>query len=602
MTREAERLQVSRAADLALRHVERRLRAVLVVDVVESVRLIGQDEEGSVRRWLSLVDWVLTQVLPSRCGRLVKSLGDGMLLEFGDIRSATSAAFAIQQESIHASAGLPADEQMFLRMGIEVGEVIVDHHDIYGRAVNLAARLAALAGPNEIVISAQARDLLVPTLDAEIEDLGECHVKHVDQPVRAYRIGTAGPRPVVTGTNLLGELRPSIAIVPLVPRPQTSDQDLLGEVLVDEVIRAFSRSPDIAVLSRLSTTAFRWRQFSLEDIRQHLGANYVLSGTYRVDSDHLTLNLELAEVRSLRVLWADQVVDRIPGILAGEQELIGEIVSRVANAIQSTELQRARANPLPTLESYTLLMSGITLMHRMSATDFLEARHLLQAVIDRAPRHAVPQSWMANWYVMRVQQGWTEDAAEDRRCALDCTRRALDADPDSSLALAINGLVHTHMTRDLDVATDRYALAVRANPNNPLAWLLKGTLHAFKDEGADAVADTQRAISLSPLDPHRYYYDTLAATAYLAAGKYELAIKCARRSLKSNRRHTSTLRAMAIAQWQLGHKRDARDTVAELMKLEPGLTISGYLRRSPSAGYRTGQEWSGALRQAGVPQ
>ncbi len=300
--------------------------------------------------------------------------------------------------------------------------------------------------------------------------------------------------------------------------------------------------------------------------------------------------------------WAGQVTGSVQDILGGQQELISQIFSNVANSIQSCELQRAYANPLPTLESYTLLMSGIALMHRMLPADFLEAQQMLQAVIDRAPRHAVPQSWMANWYVLRVQQGWTEDPANDRRCALDCTRRALDTDPDSSLALAINALVHTHMTREFDIAADRYALAVRANSNNSLAWLLKGTLHAFRDEGAEAVADTQRAISLSPLDPHRYYYDTLAATAYLAARKYELAIKYARSSLRANRRHTSTLRAMAIAQWQLGREPEARDTVAELMRLEPGLTITGYLKRSPSAGYRTGQEWSEALQQAGVPQ
>jgi class 3 adenylate cyclase/tetratricopeptide (TPR) repeat protein len=573
----------------------------MVVDVVESVRLMGQDEEGVVRRWVSLVDRVVTQVLPGAGGRFVKSLGDGMLLEFGDVRSAASAAFAIQQESAQGNSGLPADEQMFLRMGIEYGDVIIDHHDVYGRGVNLAARLATLACPNEIVISAQARDLLTPALDAEIEDLGECHVKHIQQPVQAYRIGPIGSKPVVKSTASLGDLRPSIAIIPFIPRARTSGEDLLGEILVEEIIRAFSRSPDIVVLSRLSTTAFRWRQFSLEDIGEHLRANYVLSGTYCADDDRVMLNLELAEVRSQHVAWAGQVAGSVQDILGGQQELISQVFSNVANAIQSCELQRAYANPLPTLESYTLLMSGIALMHRMLPDDFLEARHMLQAVIDRAPRHAVPQSWMANWYVLRVQQGWSEDSANDRRCALDCTRRALDTDPDSSLALAINGLVHTHMTRKFDLAADRYALAVRANSNNSLAWLLKGTLHAFRDEGTEAVADTQQAISLSPLDPHRYYYDTLAATAYLAARNYELAIKYARRSLKANRRHTSTLRAMAIAQWQLGNELDARDTVAELMRLEPGLTISGYLRRTPSAGCRTGQEWSTALRQSGVP-
>ncbi len=241
---------------------------------------MGQDEEGVVRRWVNLVDHVVTRVLPGAGGRLVKSLGDGMLLEFGDVRSAASAAFAIQQHSAQGNSGLAADEQMLLRMGMEFGDVIVEDHDVYGRGVNLAARLATLANPNDIVISAQARDLLTPALDAEIEDLGECYVKHIEQPVRAYRIGPTGPRPVVKSTALLGDLRPSIAIIPFVPRSRTTGEDLLGEVLVEEIIRAFSRSPDIAVLSRLSTTAFRWRQFSLEDIREHLGANYALSGTY----------------------------------------------------------------------------------------------------------------------------------------------------------------------------------------------------------------------------------------------------------------------------------------------------------------------------------
>jgi tetratricopeptide (TPR) repeat protein len=281
------------------------------------------------------------------------------------------------------------------------------------------------------------------------------------------------------------------------------------------------------VISRLSTTAFRGRLFSFEDIDQHLRANYVLSGTYRTDGDGLALILELAEIRSRRIVWTEAFNDRVSGILAQEQELIGQIVAQVSNAVLSRELQRVRTNPLPRVESYALLMSAISLMHRMSLEDFKEAHELLQAVLERAPRHPIPQSWMANWHVLRAHQGWTEDAAKEVRLALDCTKRALDADPESSLALTINGLVHTHMSKDLDVARARYALAVQVDPNNARAWLLKGTLHAFQDQGEDAVADTQRAISLSPLDPHRYYYDNLAATAYIAARKYDLAIELA---------------------------------------------------------------------------
>jgi adenylate cyclase len=314
------------------------------------------------------------------------------------------------------------------------------------------------------------------------------------------------------------------------------------------------------------------------------------------------LNLELADARSQRIVWTEQLTDRVQGILGEGQEVTGQLVAKVTNAILSRELGRARSNPLPTVESYTLLMGAIILMHRMSLHDFNEAHDLLQAVVERAPRHPVPQSWLANWYVLRVQQGWTEDRVKDAKLALDCTKRALDAEPDSSLALTINALVHTHMSKKLDIARDRYALAVEANPNNALAWLLKGTLHAFQDEGVDAVANTQRAIGLSPLDPHRYYYDTLAATGYLAARKYDLAIEYAARSRRLNRLHTSTLRVITIAQWQLGLEQEARRTAAELMRLEPALTIKGYLRRTPSAGYKTGLEWSNALRQAGIPE
>jgi adenylate cyclase len=582
-----------------VRHVERGVRSILVVDMVESVRLIEQDEEGVLARWLSLVEHVETHVLAQFSGRLVKSLGDGMLLDFTDARSATAAAFAIQQESRTRNGDLPPERHLLLRMGIAAGPVLVDRHDVYGRGVNLAARLTGLAGPGEIVASAEVRDQLTPELDADVEDLGECYVKHILQPVRAYRIGAPGPRPVVEAKS--GGLLPSIAVVPFRARQFETDACLVGEILAEEIIGALSRSSSMDVISRLSTTAFRSRRFSFEDIDQHLHVNYVVSGTYQTSGDRLALNIELAEVKTRRVVWNESFNESLSGILTQEQEPIGQIVAKIAKAVQSRELQRTRSNPLPRVESYSLLMSAITLMHRMSLEDFKDAHELLQAVLERAPRHPVPQSWLANWHVLRVHQGWTDDASKEANLALDCTKRALDADPDSSLALTINGLVHTHMSKNHDVATERYARAVQADPNNARAWLLKGTLHAFQDQGEAAVADTQRAISLSPLDPHRYYFDNLAATAYIAARKYDLALELAQRSLRANRQHTSTLRAMVVAQWQMGHEEEARQTVKELMRLEPSLTIKDYLRRSPSAAYRTGREWADALRRAGVP-
>jgi tetratricopeptide (TPR) repeat protein len=203
--------------------------------------------------------------------------------------------------------------------------------------------------------------------------------------------------------------------------------------------------------------------------------------------------------------------------------------------------------------------------------------------------------------VLRTQQGWSPDPQQDALRALECTKQALDADPDCSLALAVDGLVQTHFLKRLDLARARYHLAVETNPNDSLAWLLKGTMHAFMGQGHEAVDNTQRALRLSPLDPHRYYYESLAGTACLAAEDYEGALRYALSSIRANRTHTSTWRVATIAMWHLGRHDEAREVARTLLTLEPGLTIERYLARSPAATFDTGKIWSDALRQAGVP-
>lgn len=582
------------------RPAERANRALLVVDVVEFVRLIEQDEEGVVARWLELVDYVQTDLLAAGEGRLVKCVGDGMLLEFMHARAAVSAALAIQSASKRQNFGLPPNRQMLLRTGIEIGDVIIEGRDVYGHGVNLATRLASLAGPGEIVVSAQVHEEITPVLDTEIEDLGACFLKHVREPVRAYRIGPPGPRPVIAPGFSLHELRPTLAVIPFTARNVAPEHHVLGEVFAEEMIRELSHLPDLNVISRLSTTALRGR-VSLTEIGATLNADYVLSGTYSVDGSRVRLSAELAEAGSAHVVWARELADEIAGIVGGERELIGRVVVDVYRAVMSRELRRVRSQALPTLKSYSLLMAAVTLMHRLSPRDFEDARQLLQTLIDRARRQSIPQAWLAKWHVLRVQQGWSEDPGRDAQMALQCTRQALDNDPHCSLALAIDGFAHTNLLKRFDIAEERYDLALRTNPNDSLAWLLKGTMHAFMAQGRPAVDCTQRALKLSPLDPHRYFYDSLAATAHLAAHRYDQALDLAQRSLRANPTHTSTLRAMAIAQWQLGRKDDARKTVQELRRQEPELTFSGYLERTPAAPFSTGKEWSSALRQAGLP-
>jgi TolB-like protein/Tfp pilus assembly protein PilF len=376
----------------------------------------------------------------------------------------------------------------------------------------------------------------------------------------------------------------------------------VGEVLADEIISALSRSSELNVISRLSTTVFRGRDTSIDEVSGYLSANYVLSGAYRKVGNKLRLNIELASSDAGTVVWSEGMEGNAHALVSGRDGLVDNIVAAVSMTVMSRELERAQSQPLPTLESYTLLMGAIALMHRLSLRDFDRSREMLQALTERVPRQAIPWAWMAKWHVLRVQQGWSDDRRLDAQLALDCGRRALNADPNCSLALVIAGFVHTNLLKQLDVAQEHYELALRINPNDSLAWLLKGTLHAFRGEGKLATDNSQRALKLSPLDPLRYFYDSLAATAALSAGQYKRAIDLANRSLRANRTHTSTFRALAISQWQFGLHDDARKTVAELLRLEPGLTIKKYLERSPSSEYGTGKIWSSALREAGVPQ
>lgn len=594
---EAERLQAPASMDAYM--AGRPTRALLALDISKPGTMPdgGQlDVAADLRR---LKDLIAREVLPTCGGRLVRQGDGGLLIDFPEARPAVKAAFAIRRACRASNAGVMADQASLPRMGLQMGEALADETDLYGSGADVATRLTAIAEPGGILVSAAVRNGLTSVLDADIEDLGERYLEDMNQPVRVYRLEPPGTRPEVEPGGAADELRPTIAVIPFTERGEGHEP--LGEILAEEVIAALSHSAELNVVSRLSTTAFRGRGATLVEVSAHLKANYVLSGTYRVAMGSLVLAAELADTRTARVAWASDLKGSVAGIIDGQDELIDRVVAEVSRAVMARELERTQSQSLQTLETCTLLMSAITLMHRLSLSDFQRARQMLLTVAQRAPRHAIPQAWLAKWHVLRVWQSWSEDPTVDTRLAQDFSQRALDNDSHCSLALAIDGFVQTNLLKALDVAQERYELALQVNPNDSLAWLLSGTLHAFKGEGRPAVKATQHALRLSPLDPHRYFYDALAASAELSAGRYDRAIALARRSLRANRLHASTFRALAIAQWQSGHEQDARKTVVELMKVEPLLTVRSWLQRSPSSDYPIGIMCANALRCAGVP-
>ncbi|MEQ9811221.1 MAG: adenylate/guanylate cyclase domain-containing protein [Azospirillaceae bacterium] len=577
--------------------VDRTRRAILFVDVVESVRLIDADEAGAVQSIRRALRRVAGEVVPANNGRTIKQLGDGLLVDFPAADDAVRAALGIQTMAPAEGGAAP----LRFRVGLDIGEVWRAEEDIYGRRVNVAARLMALAGPGEIVASAEIRDSLASELDAEFEDLGDCYLRHVTHKVRAYRVYPPGThrrlRPLVEEGHLL----PVVAVLPFMARSREESWAALGDSVVEEIVVTLARSPDLSIISRLSTLAFRARKTPLERIGAVLGADYILSGSFATRGGRIAIDAELAEVTTAKVLWADRIDAPLDGMLSSDHGWAGDIGARVRRAILKRESQVAQSRTIPSLEDHTLLIGAIELMHRLSRADFELSHKLLAALIDRDPRQPIPQAWMAKWYVMRTIQGWTEDPDRDAYLARDCTQRALDSDPENSLALVMDGAVHTNLMKRLDIAEQRYRSALEHNPNEALGRLLLGTLHAFRGEGGLAVAETERARLLTPLDPHRHYYDSLAASASIAAEDYGRALHLANESLRLNRSHTSTLRVKIVAQTRLGDGAGAAETARELLALEPGFTVSGWLARAPSADFPVGQAFARTLREAGIP-
>lgn len=571
------------------------MRALLALDLPKPGPQAGPGSEAS--SLLALQAYATKQLGSAEGARLVGSPETGLLADFADARAAVQTAFAIQKAYAHAAVGAGTS---LPRMGVQMGEAGAQSGAALAAGAGTATRLAALAGPGEIVASGAVRDELTAVLDAEIDDLGECPLEGLYQPVRAYRLGPPQPRPLPDAGADDEPLQPTIAVIPFSAHDQGYEP--LGEILAEEVISALSRTADLNVVSRLSTTAFRGRAATLAEVSAHLHANYVLSGAYRVSAGALILAAELADAQTGSVVWAKHLKGSVSGIVEGHDEIVDQLVADASGALMTRELERMHSHSLHSLQTCTLLIGAIALMHRLSPHDFQRAHDMLQLVAQRAPRHAIPQAWLAKWHVLRVWQSWSPDPAADTRLAIEHSRRALDNDSHCSLALTMDGFVNINLLKAFDVAEERYELALRVNPNDSLAWLLLGMLHAFKGEGKQAIKGARHALRLSPLDMHRYFYDSLAGGAELAAGHYERAIELTQRSLRANRMHASTFRMLAISQWQLGRHAQARATVAELMKIEPSLRVGEWFQRSPSSEYPIGRLCADALRQAGVPE
>ena len=577
-------------------------KVVLVVDLVESVMLMAANEAAVVQHWQGFVGFAYEQVYTQR-GRVVKSMGDGLLAEFDEPADAVKTAFALHGYFAPINRRLPPDQQLHLRAGINASRLYVSAYDVYGNGVNLAARVTSLADPGDTVVTASVRDGIVEGIDAEVEDMGESFLKHWPEPVRTWRVYPvhAGPRTQLPERReaALTDFRPSIAVIPFNTRQPLHDHFVIGELIADGVIAQLSRSPHLRVISRLSTTAFRGRSASPGEIDAQLDAAFVLSGSYATLGDKVVIMAELSDTRRNEVVWAERLSGPTMDLLEVHSDLLGALSAACAQALIHAEVQRSLVLPLPKLESHALMLGGIALMHRSTPRDLDRSRELLMGVTERHRRVASPWAWLSKWHVMQVVQGRAHDPQAEFARAIEHADKALTLDSSSSMGLSLKGHAMCHLGHDVQGARRLLLDAVQINPSDAMAWLYAGFWSSMWGDPSEAVEESERALKLSPVDPHRFYFQMQLANSYLAKNEYEKAAALCKQSLKSNSLHLSTLRTLICAEYELGSHADAQRHYQQLRQHQPNLTLKTYLETgSDSLGK---QRVAKALAALGLP-
>jgi adenylate cyclase len=583
------------------RLMPRETRVVLVCDVVESVRWMEQHEDEAITRWTSFAREVRERIAPAHGGIVVKSTGDGLMMEFNDAQRALVSARAMHAFCQAGNLGVVASRQMHLRVGLNSAGVRRDLYDLYGHGVNLAARVATLASPGEIIVTASVRDQLTDELDGDIEDLGECHLKNLSAPHRVYRVGPAHPSGLQGQESAnLAESAPALAVLTLEPKGVGVDQEFYGELFADHVSNSLAQTASIQVLSRIAASSLSNRSLNVTEIAKLLKVKYLLTGSFTTFGQKMIAFLELSEAHSGKVIWAGRVVTDAGELCAPLCDAVSEVVAETAREIIDHELAQIYSQALPTLSSNSILLGAVHMMHRTSPEEFRHSRAMLEHLVERHRRASRPYAWLANWHALRVTQGFSHEPRNEAFLALELSKKALDADPSSSLALAIDGVLQLNLNRDAVVASQRLEAALGCNPNDSLAWLYKGLIHGVQGEATDALAASGRALDLLPIGPVRHYYDAIAASAALGARNYELAIGLATRSLRTNRLHASTYRVLAVAQELAGHHEAAQVTVTGLKKLLPDYTLRDFAESSPHCFGPNRELFIDAFKSAGL--
>jgi adenylate cyclase len=565
--------------------VPRRLAAILAADVAGYSRLMGENEEGTLAALKVLRRELADPKIKEHRGRIVKTTGDGLLVEFASVVDAVRCAVDVQREMTERNTGVPAERRIEFRIGINVGDIIIDNKDIHGDGVNVAARLETLAEPGGICVSRVVRDQVRDKLSFAFEDMGEQQVKNIARPIRVHRIrfakeaGISSVASYSTAPPLALPLpdKPSVAVLPFTNMSGDPDQEFVSDGIVEDVITALSRYPSLFVIARNSSFTYKGRVVDVRQAGRELGVRYVLEGSVRKAGNRIRVTAQLIEAEIGNHVWAERYDRDLADIFAVQDEITEALTTAIAPAIADAELRRAMRKPPESLDVWAAYQRGLWHLSKANPDDDAIAQRLFQRAIDLDPTFAGCYSALALVQLQAAAVYQTLDLLEAQRSAEALARRAVSLDGADAEARSCLGWA-LQARGELEGALAEIERALAISPNLALAHGQRGATLIFSGRPKEGLASLETCIRLDPRDPFLAVRLLHVTCGLYFAREYEAATEAAKRLIRSYPDFPMIYRWPAAALGQLGRTAEANEALEKAISLAPA-AFDMYVRK-----------------------
>jgi adenylate cyclase len=587
--------------------LERRLAAILAADVVGYTRLMGADETGTLRRLTELRQQVLEPLIAEHHGRVVKLMGDGLLVEFASVVDALTCAVAWQNDVTEREEATEADKRLQFRIGVNLGDVIVEGDDIHGDGVNVAARLEGLAEPGGIYLSDDVYRQVRGKVEAEFEDLGELALKNVAEPVRVYRVatavtGTASAKPASRPLSL--PEKPSIAVLPFTNMSGDPEQEFFADGISEDLITALSKIRWFFVIARNSTFTYKGQAVEVTQVARELGVRYVIEGSVRKAGNRVRITAQVVEAASGNHLWAERYDRDLKDIFALQDEMAQTIVGAVEPELSAAEREHAARKPPESLDAWETYQRGLWHLWSFTRDDNAETQRVLRRAQELGPSFATAYAFESYSHYLDAMLGFSEAPDESLAAALTAAKRALALDDKDPVAYFALGRVYMmHGKHDASVA--ELETAISLNPSFAMAYHGLGSALMLSGRLEEAAEALDKAIRLSPRDPVLWGMMCFRSVTCSLLQQYEAAAEWGRRAAHEPRAAKGGYWAYAVlasALGNLGQAAEAREALGEALRQKPDLSLTYLEKTLPTKEPGGLDPYLAGLRKAGLPE